>query len=117
MLALFTALILVVSIFASSLGVLAADVQGGSPQPQAQEIVYCGYAAQPKEPEKTGYTFTGWYQTPDLAGRWDFTRMAVNRDTTLYAGWQAHAPVSSGSEAESSSHSAGLVKKDAQTQE
>lgn len=41
---------------------------------------------QPKNPEKEGYIFGGWYQDPSLTQAFDFNQKILY-DTTLYAKW------------------------------
>lgn len=40
---------------------------------------------QPAAPEKTSYTFNGWYKESTLENRWNFAEEAVTANTTLYA--------------------------------
>jgi len=51
-----------------------------------------GKIEKPADPQKTGYTFGGWYaHATDFseANRWDFANSAVTGDMTLYAKWTA----------------------------
>lgn len=41
-------------------------------------------------PEREGYTFTGWYSEPELTQK--ITSVTMNRDTAVYAGWEAEDP-------------------------
>ncbi len=45
-----------------------------------------GEAAQLTEPTKEGYTFMGWYATPELTRKFD-PATAINEDTNIYAGF------------------------------
>ncbi|WP_376700419.1 InlB B-repeat-containing protein [Listeria seeligeri] len=51
-----------------------------------QSIVYQGYMAQPVDPSKEGYTFTGWYNAKKGGTKWDFsTGTMPPKDMVLYA--------------------------------
>jgi uncharacterized repeat protein (TIGR02543 family) len=52
-----------------------------------QTIEYGGLIAQPSNPTKTGYTFSGWYKESTFTNLWDFNVDTVNANTTLYAKW------------------------------
>lgn len=39
-------------------------------------------------PTKTGYTFTGWYETSNYSTSGYFTTYTVTKDVTLYANWE-----------------------------
>ena len=57
---------------------------GGTPVPPAQEVEYGLTATEPAAPEKTGYTFDGWYLGDE---KYDFSD-AVEQNITLYANWK-----------------------------
>ena len=40
-------------------------------------------------PERSGYTFIGWYTNSSLADLWDFENNTISSAITLYAGWKA----------------------------
>jgi uncharacterized repeat protein (TIGR02543 family) len=65
---------------------------GGTPTPGQQLLPDGSRVAQPSNnPQKTGYTFGGWYtDNGTFASKWDFTACMVAQDTTLYAAWQAN---------------------------
>jgi len=44
--------------------------------------------AQPLDPAREGYTFTGWYTEPECTTTWNFADK-VEADMTLYAGWKS----------------------------
>lgn len=65
------------------------DSQGGTPTPDIQNIEKGKVATNPtKQPTKDGYTFTGWYTDKECKNKYDFST-AVEKDITLYAGWEA----------------------------
>lgn len=56
------------------------DSYGGTPVPPAQEVEYGLTATEPAAPEKTGYTFDGWYLGDE---KYDFSA-AVEQNITLH---------------------------------
>lgn len=62
------------------------DTQGGSTV-ASQSVPYNSKATMPENPTKSGYTFAGWYMSPDGEERWSFDRL-VDNDMTLYARWK-----------------------------
>ena len=63
---------------------VAFNTDGGTPVPPAQEVEYGLTAPEPAAPEKTGYTFDGWYLGDE---KYDFSA-AVEQNITLTAKWQ-----------------------------
>ena len=61
------------------------DSQGG-PAVKAQSILTGERAERPEDPEREGYTFDGWFDSPACWNLWDFQN-AVTSAMTLYAGW------------------------------
>ncbi|MBQ9814660.1 MAG: InlB B-repeat-containing protein, partial [Lachnospiraceae bacterium] len=61
------------------------NADGGTPAPEAQEVVNGQKAAKPADPEKTGYTFGGWYAEGD-DDAFNFN-MPITADITLTAKW------------------------------
>ncbi|MFR9309727.1 OmpL47-type beta-barrel domain-containing protein [Hydrogeniiclostridium mannosilyticum] len=57
-----------------------------SGMPQTQQIGYSEQAAEPAEPKRPGYTFTGWYTEEACETGYDF-KNPVTGARTLYAGW------------------------------
>lgn len=57
---------------------------GGTPVPPTQEVEYGLTATEPAAPEKTGYTFDGWYLGDE---KYDFSA-AVEQNITLTAKWE-----------------------------
>ena len=62
---------------------VAFNTDGGAPVPPAQEVEYGLTATEPAAPEKTGYTFDGWYLGDE---KYDFSA-AVEQNITLTAKW------------------------------
>lgn len=61
------------------------DSYGGTPVPPAQEVEYGLTATEPAAPEKTGYTFDGWYLgEAEAPFSFDTT---ITSDITLTAKW------------------------------
>ena len=63
---------------------VAFNTDGGTPVPPAQEVEYGLTATEPAAPEKTGYTFDGWYLGDE---KYDFSA-AVEQNITLTANWE-----------------------------
>lgn len=57
----------------------------GTTMLQSAEIDKGGKAAE-FAPEKDGFNFTGWFATPQLTRKFDFTA-ALNEDTSIFAGF------------------------------
>ncbi|MDR2634511.1 MAG: InlB B-repeat-containing protein, partial [Clostridiales bacterium] len=62
------------------------DSNGGNTV-QTVNANYGDTIAEPTDPEKTGYTFDGWYKEIGLNNRWDFSSDTVTGNITLYAKW------------------------------
>lgn len=69
----------------SSTYTVTFDAQGGS-SVTAQKVLKNAAAVEPKDPTRTGYSFSGWYLEPACATAWNFV-LPVTGDMTLYAGW------------------------------
>lgn len=52
-----------------------------------RELDYGDIIYEPIDPDKSGYTFSGWYSDEDLLNKWDFDNV-VTSDLTLYASWE-----------------------------
>ena len=52
----------------------------------ATEKVSDGEKVPESVPEKADYTFTGWYATPNMSHRFDFT-LGITEDTSVFAGF------------------------------
>ena len=50
----------------------------------------------PSDPERTGFTFVGWYKDVACTQAWDFAKGVVTADMTLYAKWSAVGGASTG---------------------
>jgi uncharacterized repeat protein (TIGR02543 family) len=61
---------------------------GGSTVP-GQSVADGAKASAPTPPNRTGYTFTGWYTAPVGGSAWDFATGTLTSDLTLYARWTA----------------------------
>ncbi|WP_427180079.1 InlB B-repeat-containing protein [Paenibacillus sp. TC-CSREp1] len=53
-----------------------------------QSAAYGDHLSRPADPERTGYTFAGWYTDATHTQPFDFATATVNADITLYAGWK-----------------------------
>ncbi len=62
------------------------DTRGGSAVPSAMTAQNKTMVA-PADPERSGYTFAGWYKDADCTQAWDFSKDVVTADMTLYAKW------------------------------
>lgn len=69
----------------SSTYTVTFDAQGGS-SVTAQKVLKNAAAVEPKDPTRTGYSFSGWYLEPACTTAWNFA-LPVTGDMTLYAGW------------------------------
>lgn len=65
---------------------VAFDTRGGSTVPSAMTAQNKTMAA-PADPERSGYTFAGWYKDAACTQAWDFAKDVVTADMTLYAKW------------------------------
>jgi len=64
------------------------DTNGGSSVSSAT-VNKNAKVAEPKTPEKDGYTFGGWYTDKEFAEKYDF-ESKVTKNFTLYAKWDKH---------------------------
>ena len=55
----------------------------------AQKILKGHTVARPREPEKTGSVFAGWFTDEARTKRWDFENAKVENHMILYAKWLA----------------------------
>ena len=60
--------------------------QGGSAV-SSQNVNYGGLASEPTNPNRTGYTFGGWYKEASCNNLWNFTSDTVTAHVTIYAKW------------------------------
>lgn len=61
--------------------------QGGT-EVNSQALDYGSPLVEPRQPSRTGYTFTGWYSDAGNQQPFDFTTSAIRGDIQLYAGWE-----------------------------
>ena len=61
------------------------EVNGGS-EVSSQTVESGKTATEPTKPEKSGYTFGGWYDDSALTSAFSFST-EITKDTTLYAKW------------------------------
>lgn len=69
---------------------VAFDTRGGSTVPSAMTAQNKTMVA-PANPERSGYTFAGWYKDAACTQAWDFAKDVVTGDMTLYAKWTKNA--------------------------
>ena len=62
------------------------ETNGGSAVPDA-EVMSGESAAQPDDPEKTSFAFTGWFTDEALETPYDFSAK-IYSDTVIYAAWE-----------------------------
>ncbi len=65
---------------------VAFNTDGGS-EVASQTLSEGSYAVKPEAPTKAGFTFAGWYADEGLTTAFDFERVAITADTTVYAKW------------------------------
>lgn len=70
------------------------DSQGGSSVAKITGIKLGSTITAPAAPVREGYTFTGWYTESKCETKWNFSKDTVNKDITLYAGWEKETSVS-----------------------
>lgn len=70
--------------------------RGGTDVAAAMNVPRGTLLAAPEAPTREGYTFSGWYADEARTRAWDFASDAVERDLTLYAGWESLSAPNSG---------------------
>lgn len=68
------------------------DSRGGSVIPGISAVKAQSTINEPKEPERAGYSFEGWYTEAAYVTLWDFHSNKVMRNLTLFAKWTAEIP-------------------------
>lgn len=68
---------------------VAFESNGGG-KVNGQVVMIGKNADKPAAPNRTGYTFGGWYKDKACTVQWDFDEETVTEDITLYAGWTAN---------------------------
>ncbi len=66
------------------------DVRGGN-NVASQTLLHNTRLLRPADPQRTGYTFGGWYKDVDCTEAWDFAADKVQYNTHLYAKWEKQA--------------------------
>lgn len=56
-------------------------------QPQEEKVALGGKLQNTPSPERTGYTFAGWYFDDECTIPYDFSENAIDDDLTVYAKW------------------------------
>ncbi|MDL2325277.1 InlB B-repeat-containing protein [Ruminococcaceae bacterium OttesenSCG-928-A16] len=71
---------------------LSFDTKGGTPAPASQTLAMGTLATAPAQPTLEGYSFTGWYTTPEGGTLWNFaTDTMPAQDITLHAGYSKNS--------------------------
>lgn len=65
-------------------------VTNGGTDVAGQTVKTDAKITKPSDPEKTGYTFGGWYTDQSCTKKWDFEKDTVSDAMTLYAKWTAN---------------------------
>jgi uncharacterized repeat protein (TIGR02543 family) len=66
---------------------VAFNAPGNSPATWVEQVIRNSTVTLPMEPTRIGYTFGGWYTTPETGGSKFDATAGVTRDWTLYARW------------------------------
>ncbi|MDT3697824.1 MAG: InlB B-repeat-containing protein [Thermincola sp.] len=85
------------------------DAKGGSAVAGISDVTYGSAIIEPAAPERSGYTFGGWYKEGAGANGWNFGTDTVTGDITLYAKWMANPPVTYSVGVSASSSEGGTV--------
>jgi uncharacterized repeat protein (TIGR02543 family) len=84
-----------ITVYAKWTSTVSFNVDGGSPEPQAQTIVSGqSLGSLPADPAKTGYNFKGWYTGENGGGDLFTASTPVSGHITVYAKWNALYAVS-----------------------
>ena len=62
------------------------ETNGGSAV-EAQEVKNGEHATKPADPTKSGYTFDNWYADANFVTLFDFEKVTITADWTIYANW------------------------------
>lgn len=65
---------------------ISFDSQGGS-SVISISVKVGDKVTRPNNPEKVGYTFSGWYKESSCVNEWNFETETISDDITLYAKW------------------------------
>lgn len=88
-LGIFVVIFILVIVFAVNGGYNVEFNTDGGSEVLTQRLRYGNLIEEPQEPQKAGYTFSGWVtsEDPSLAEEWDFAQDKVEGDMVLYALW------------------------------
>ena len=64
------------------------NYDGAEPLP-TQAVTINGYATEPEDPTRDGFSFLGWFSDKECTTPYRFGVQTVTGDVTLYAGWAA----------------------------
>ena len=64
------------------------ETNGGSAV-EAQEVKNGQHATKPADPTKSGYTFDNWYADTNFVTLFDFEKVEITANWTIYANWNA----------------------------
>ena len=68
------------------------ETNNGTPKIARQDVKNGEYATEPTETlTRSGYTFTGWYESNKSSKTFDFENTPIKKNTIIYAGWQVNA--------------------------
>lgn len=81
-------IVIMVVIFALTGGYTVTFDAAGGTDTASQKLRHGNLVAEPEEPVRQGYRFTGWYSEKDADRAWDFALDKVEGDMTLTAGWE-----------------------------
>lgn len=65
------------------------EANGGSKVATITDIKPGSTIVKPKDPQKEGYVFKGWYKEDSFETQWDFDLDQVNSNLTLFAKWES----------------------------
>ncbi len=81
-------------VWIGKLNTVTFDSQGGSAVTSLEDIFSGSTISAPTAPNKSGYTFGGWYTESACTTLWNFGTDIIIEDVTLYAKWTRVIPPS-----------------------